>query len=308
MNQGTVLRPYLLGCSLAAALGGLLFGFDTAVISGTTGALRAEFGLTDGTLGFTVASALIGTILGALFAGKPADWLGRRPVLALLGVFYFLSAVGCAFAWNWGNFLAFRFLGGLAVGGASVVSPLYTAEISPAKFRGRMVAMTQFNVVLRILLAYVSNYFIGQQDFGETAWRWMFGVEAAPALLFLFLVFLIPRSPRWLIARGRLEEAKTVFAKVGTDTGNLDSEILEIQKSLDLEHHSLKERFFPLGDERDHRLDLSRHRRGLRDLVAFCLLHSVHGGAVALGDFHHARDEGSAARENSGRTRNPVRR
>lgn len=237
-------RPYLLGCSLVAALGGLLFGFDTAVISGTTEALRAEFSLTDGTLGFTVASALIGTILGSLLAGKPADWIGRRTVLAWLGIFYFVSALGCAFAWDWWSFVSFRLLGGLAVGGASVVSPLYTAEISPARFRGRMVAITQFNVVLGILLAYVSNYIIGQLDLGETEWRWMFGVEAAPALLFFLLIFFVPRSPRWLLAQGREEEARLVFSKVGTDTGDIESEIREVQASLDLEHHSLKERFF----------------------------------------------------------------
>ncbi|MBM3323434.1 MFS transporter, partial [candidate division WOR-3 bacterium] len=138
---------YLFGCTLIAALGGLLFGFDTAVISGTTDALRSVYGLSDNLLGFTVASALIGTIMGSLGAGWPADALGRRGTLAWLGVLYFVSAVGCALAWDWWSFLFFRWLGGLAVGGASVVSPLYTAEISPARYRGRMVAITQFNVV-----------------------------------------------------------------------------------------------------------------------------------------------------------------
>ncbi len=237
-------KPYLLFCSLIAALGGLLFGFDTAVISGTTEALKGKFGLSDGLLGFTVTSALIGTIFGSLLAGKPADRFGRRTVLAWLGVFYFVSALGCAFAWDWWSFVAFRLLGGLAVGGASVVSPLYTAEISPAKFRGRMVAITQFNVVLGILLAYISNYTIGQLNLGNVEWRWMFGVEAAPALLFFILIFFVPRSPRWLIAKNRIDEARTVLGKVGTDTGDIESEIAEILHSLDLEHHSLKERFF----------------------------------------------------------------
>jgi MFS transporter, SP family, xylose:H+ symportor len=122
------LNLYLLACALVAALGGLLFGFDTAVISGTTDALRAKFALNDNLLGFTVASALIGTIIGSI---------GRRGALALLGVIYFFSALGCAFAWDWWSFLLFRFMGGLAVGGASVVSPLYIAEISPACYRGR---------------------------------------------------------------------------------------------------------------------------------------------------------------------------
>lgn len=237
-------RSYLLFCALIAALGGLLFGFDTAVISGTTEFLQENFELSDAALGFTVASALIGTILGALFAGKPADWFGRRKVLAWLGVFYFVSAIGCAFAWSWGSFLLFRFLGGLAVGGASVVSPLYIAEISPAKLRGRMVAITQFNVVLGILLAYVSNYTIGRLDLGEVEWRWMFGVEAVPALVFFILIFFVPRSPRWLIAMGRLEEARSVFEKVGTDSGDIEKEMIAIQESLDVEKQSLKERFF----------------------------------------------------------------
>ena len=186
---------YLLGCTLVAALGGLLFGFDTAVISGTTDALRAKFSLSDNLLGFTVASALIGTIIGSIGAGRPADAIGRRNSLALLGVLYFVSAIGCAFSWDWWSFLAFRLLGGLAVGGASVVSPLYISEISPAYYRGRMVAITQFNVVFGILLAYLSNYLIGGLHLGAQEWRWMFGVEAVPALLFFLLIFLTPRSP-----------------------------------------------------------------------------------------------------------------
>jgi MFS transporter, SP family, xylose:H+ symportor len=159
-------------------------------------------------------------------------------------VLYFVSAVGCAFAWNWWSFLFFRWLGGLAVGGASVVSPLYTAEISPARYRGRMVAITQFNVVLGILLAYLSNYVIGQLHLGATEWRWMFGVEAFPALAFFLLIFLTPQSPRWLVAKRRVEEARGVLARCGTDTGSVDEAIREIQHSLDLEHHSLREPFY----------------------------------------------------------------
>jgi len=237
-------NPYLFGCTLIAALGGLLFGFDTAVISGTTDALKSVFALSDNLLGFTVASALIGTILGSLGAGRPADVIGRRGTLAILGVLYFVSAVGCAFSWDWWSFLAFRFLGGLAVGGASVVSPTYIAEISPAKYRGRMVAITQFNVVLGILLAYLSNYLIGSLHIGSHEWRWMFGVEAFPAALFFLLIFLTPRSPRWLVGKRREEEARAVLKRCGTDTGSVDDEIREIQHSLDLEHHGVRERFY----------------------------------------------------------------
>src|SRR5579862_4197341 len=128
------LNPYLLGCALVAALGGLLFGFDTAVISGTTDALRAKFALSDNLMGFTVASALIGTIIGSIAAGKPADAIGRRSALAILGLIYLVSSLGCALSWDWWSFLFFRFAGGMAVGGASVVSPVYIAEISPAYY------------------------------------------------------------------------------------------------------------------------------------------------------------------------------
>lgn len=214
---GAVLRS-----SLIAALGGLLFGFDTAVISGTTEDLRRVFGLGDASLGFTVASALLGTILGALVAGWPADRWGRRATLLGVALLYFVSAVGCAWPWDWSSLLFFRFLGGIGVGGASVVCPLYIAEIAPASRRGRLVALSQFNVVLGILLAYLSNWLIGERVGGGDAWRWMFGIEAVPAAMFFGLLFLTPESPRWLIAKGRLEEAALVLARVGVDHGSID--------------------------------------------------------------------------------------
>jgi sugar porter (SP) family MFS transporter len=238
------LNYYLVGCALVAALGGLLFGFDTAVISGTTDALRTRFALSDNLLGFTVASALIGTIIGAFGSGRPADTIGRRGTLGILGVIYFVASLGCALSWDWGSFLAFRFIGGLAVGGASVVSPLYIAEISPAYYRGRMVAITQFNIVFGILLAYLSNYIIGGLHLGANEWRWMFGVMAVPSALFFLLILLTPQSPRWLVARNRLEEARQVLARCGTDAGSVDDEVRDIQRSMDLAHHSLSERFF----------------------------------------------------------------
>ena len=142
-------------------------------------------------LGFTVAIALIGTVIGSVAVGRPADTLGRRGTLIVLAVFYFVSAIGSALAWDWLSFLLFRLLGGLAVGGASVVSPMYIAEISPAKFRGRLVAVTQFNIVFGILLAFFSNYVIAQLELGR-----MFGVEAIPAIGFFFLLFSTPKSPR----------------------------------------------------------------------------------------------------------------
>ena len=238
------MKATLIRATIIAALGGLLFGFDTAVISGTTQWLARVYQLSPFWLGFTVAGALIGTIIGSIIIGKPADIYGRRTMLIVLAVFYFISAIGSALAWDWLSFLFFRFIGGLAVGGASVVSPMYIAEISPAKYRGRLVAVTQFNIVLGILLAFFSNYLIARLNLGVVEWRWMFGVEAFPAAAFFFLLFLNPLSPRWLVAKQRLEEARQVLDTCGTDTGNIDEEIKEIQLSLDIEHHSLQEPFF----------------------------------------------------------------
>ena len=243
-----VLPPKLTGAlarsTVIAALGGLLFGFDTAVISGTTAALQSVYDLSGFSLGFTVASALIGTIVGSLVVGRPADVFGRRRVLFAIAVLYFVSALGSALAWSWSSFLFFRFLGGIGVGGASVVSPMYIAEISPAALRGRLVAVTQFNIVLGILLAFFSNYVVAQLGLGAAEWRWMFGIEAFPAAAFFLLLFLTPASPRWLVAQGRSDEARAVLSSMGTDAGGVEEEVTAIQASLDLEHHSLKEPFF----------------------------------------------------------------
>jgi sugar porter (SP) family MFS transporter len=233
----------LFSAALIASLGGFLFGFDTAVISGTNDWLREVFVLSEAWLGFTVASALVGTILGALVMGKPADALGRRTTLMLIGVLYFVSALGCGIAWDWYSLLFFRFLGGIGVGGASVVAPTYIAEISPSRLRGRLVALTQFNIVFGILMAFVSNYVISQLALGDAEWRWMFGVEAAPAAIFFALLFLTPRSPRWLVAQGNSAEAAAVLNKVGTDTGDVAAEIAEIEKSLSHEENVLREPF-----------------------------------------------------------------
>lgn len=236
-------KKFVIYSAIVAALGGLLFGFDTAVISGTTEWLEKVFELSTFWLGFTVASALIGTIIGAISIGKPADKYGRRNILFAVALLYFISALGSALAWDWYWFLFFRFIGGLGVGGASVVSPMYIAEISPAKYRGRLVAITQFNIVLGILLAFFSNYIISEMNLGAVEWRWMFGVEALPAFAFFILLFNNPLSPRWLVAKGRLNEAKLVLEKCGSDTGNIEEEIQEIKTSLDIEHGSLQETF-----------------------------------------------------------------
>ncbi len=238
------MKKTLFFSAIVAALGGLLFGFDTAVISGTTSWLSTVFELSKFELGFTVASALIGTIIGALTIGKLSDKYGRRYVLFILAIFYFVSAVGTGLAWDWYSFLFFRLIGGIGVGGASVVSPMYIAEISPAKLRGRLVAVAQLNIVLGMLIAYLSNYVISELALGAIEWRWMFGVEAVPAAIFFVFLFSTPRSPRWLIAKNLIDEAKVVLDKCGTDSGNIEDEIIEIQKSLDLQHHAIKEPFF----------------------------------------------------------------
>ena len=249
------MRGALLKSALVAALGGLLFGFDTAVISGAEGALRELysgrylslselFGNEGFWHGFTVASALIGTIIGSFIFGKPVDKYGRRKILFVLGALYFISAIGSALAWGWSSFVVFRFIGGLGVGGSSVIAPMYNAEISPAKFRGRMVALTQFNIVFGFLLAFISNYILSSLNLGDIAWRWMFGVEAIPALVFFLLLFFNPRSPRWLVSKNLLDEARHVIEKLGSDKDNVDDEITEIQNSLFAEKETAIESLF----------------------------------------------------------------
>lgn len=238
-------KSYVFASATIAALGGLLFGFDTAVISGTTEALKSLYALSDQELGFTVASALIGTINGSIAVGRPADVWGRRRTMFALAILYFVSAVGCAVAWDWYSLLFFRFIGGLGVGGASVVSPMYIAEISPARLRGRLVALAQFNIVLGILLAFLSNYVVSLFDFGADEWRWMFGVEAIPALAYYLLLFRAPMSPRWLLARGRDAEARAVIEKLGAGLEeSVDQFITRVRDSIVVERHSLHEPFF----------------------------------------------------------------
>ena len=206
---------YLLRSALVASLGGLLFGFDTAVIAGTTKALSQTFSLSPAMLGVTVSSALWGTVLGSLGAGPPSDRYGRRGCLAALGALYLISAFGCSLAWSWLALLFFRTIGGLAIGASSVIGPMYIAEISPALKRGRLVGMFQTNVVLGILLAYLSNYLVASAGFGEPEWRWKFGMVAIPAAGFLVALAGIPQSPRWLVAVGRLDDAREVLRRVG---------------------------------------------------------------------------------------------
>src|SRR5215469_558787 len=230
------LNLVLLRSTVVAALGGLLFGFDTVVISGANETLKVLFHLTGVSLGVTVASAIAGTIVGSMLAGIPGERYGRRDSLRILAVLYLISAVGCALAPSWAALLTFRFIGGLAIGGSSVLGPMYIAEIAPAKYRGRLVGMFQFNVVFGILLAYFSNYVIGTLKLGDLEWRWKLGIAAVPAAIFLALLFGIPRSPRWLVKKRRIEEAREVLRITGEQ--NFEQELRDIVASIDAEHHA----------------------------------------------------------------------
>jgi sugar porter (SP) family MFS transporter len=206
---------HVIKSTIVGALGGLLFGFDTAVISGTTNALTQTYHLSPALLGVTVSSALVGTVAGAITAGIPGQKFGRRDSLRVMAVFYVISALGCALAWNWTALIFFRFIGGLGIGGSSVLGPMYIAEIAPPKWRGRLVGCFQLNVVIGILLAYVSNAWIDTMHLGATEWRWQLGISAVPAALFLLALFGIPRSPRWLVMHGEVEESLAVLRLTG---------------------------------------------------------------------------------------------
>jgi SP family arabinose:H+ symporter-like MFS transporter len=236
------LNSVLLKSAIVAALGGLLFGFDTAVISGTTGALSQVYGLSSKSLGLTVSIAIWGTVVGAMLAGFPGERFGRRDSLRGLAVFYLVSALGCAMAWSWSSLVVFRFIGGLGIGGSSVLAPMYIAEISPAKWRGRLVGLFQFNVVFGILLAYFSNYLISLAHLGAVEWRWDLGVAAFPAALFFVMLFTIPRSPRWLVKKGRVDEARTVLRMTGDE--NYEHDLQEIVESIDVEQKHAAEKLF----------------------------------------------------------------
>jgi MFS transporter, SP family, arabinose:H+ symporter len=230
------LNSTLIKSTVVAALGGLLFGFDTAVISGTTRTLVPYFHLNAHQLGLTVAIALLGAVLGAIFSGIPGEKFGRRDSLRAMAILYFLSAIGCAIAWNLTALMVFRFLGGLAIGGSSVLGPMYISEIAPAHLRGRLVGTFQVNIVIGILLAYFSNYLIGRLNFGLAEWRWQLGVSAIPAFFFLVMLFVIPRSPRWLSTQNRLREARDVLELTGSP--NSDAELKEIIASIHLDRAS----------------------------------------------------------------------
>ncbi len=212
-------RGYLLSVCLVAALGGLLFGYDTAVISGAIGFLQQHFELDPTLKGWAASSALVGCVLGVAIAGTFSDRFGRRSTLILAAILFLISAIGTALPHSLEVFILFRILGGLGVGAASMTSPMYIAEISPAGIRGRMVSLNQFAIIFGMLVVYFVNYYIaglrGAAWNVDIGWRWMFASEAVPALLLLVLLFLVPESPRWLAKRGRRERAREILTRVG---------------------------------------------------------------------------------------------
>jgi SP family arabinose:H+ symporter-like MFS transporter len=221
----------LLLWSIVVALGGFLFGFDTAVISGAEQDIKRIWQLSDVLHGIAIAIALYGTVIGALFGGIPATKYGRKKTLLWIGIFYLISAIGSALAPGVYVFMAFRVLGGLAIGASSVVAPMYITEIAPAKNRGKLVATFQFNIVFGILLAYLSNYLL-QGVGGNDSWRIMLGVVAVPALIYCILVFFVPESPRWLMVhRGDYDTARRTLEI--SDPEGVDEAILALHKSIE---------------------------------------------------------------------------
>jgi sugar porter (SP) family MFS transporter len=236
------MNAILVRSTLVGALGGLLFGFDTAVISGTTQQLTRVFHLSPGALGLTVSIALWGTVLGAIGAGPLGQKIGGREALRIMALLYVVSSAGCALAWNWPSLLGFRLIGGLGIGGSSVLGPVYLAELAPARLRGRLVGLFQINIVAGILLAYASNYGVASLVGGGAAWRWQFGVATLPAAAFALLLFGIPMSSRWLVTQNRIDEARRVLELIGTPDSDL--ELKEIVASIHLERAAKTEPLF----------------------------------------------------------------
>ncbi len=251
---------YLAMVCIVASLGGLLFGFDTAVISGTVGMVEAQFGLSKLALGWFTSSALVGCILGAMVAGVLGDKYGRKPVLIMAAALFFISALGCTIPPSFKFLYSVRIIGGIGVGLASVLSPLYISEFSPPKIRGRLVALYQLSIVTGILLAYGSNWILLNYSIHHTVmpwgsgffykifvgevWRSMFGMEMIPAVLLLVLLLFVPESPRWLIQANRKKAGRSILEKI-SGVKVAAEEYTEILSSLGEEKGSLRELFRP---------------------------------------------------------------
>ncbi len=229
---------YVIFISAVAAIGGFLFGFDSGVINGTIGALEKAFGASNLGTGFSVASVLLGCAVGALVAGPLADRFGRKPMMMVVALVFAISAWGSGAANGLVSFIAFRLIGGLGVGAASVLAPAYIAEVAPAALRGRLATLQQLAIVIGLFVAFLSNFIIATASggaeapfwFGLPSWSWMFWVELIPALLFLIGALTIPESPRYLVATGRKEEARAVFKRIAP--GAEDEQVSEVHRSL----------------------------------------------------------------------------
>jgi sugar porter (SP) family MFS transporter len=225
-----MMKRNLILCTLVSAIGGLLFGFDTAVINGAIPFFSEYFGLSDAMKGWAVSSALLGAIIGALGAGKPGDRFGRKFTLIFTAAMFLISAFGTGLADNITVFVLYRLLGGVAVGAASVLSPMYISEISPPAHRGKLAITFQLAIVIGILTAFFSNYLL--LNTGVNNWRYMFIAEAVPAIIFFVLLFFVSRSPRWLVKTGRIEEARAVIESMNAGT-NVTETLREIKDSID---------------------------------------------------------------------------
>lgn len=226
------MKNKLLYWSITVALAGFLFGFDTIVISGADQPIQKLWGTSSFFHStFIMSMALWGTVIGALFGGIPCNAIGRKKTLFWIGILYTVSALGSAMATGPYLFSMFRFLGGLGVGASSVAAPIYISEIAPAKNRGKLVASYQFNIVFGILVAFLSNYLIGQY-LGQNAWRWMLGVEAVPAIIYTIMVMGVPNSPRWLMMKGGAEEQVKTMLKVINPNSDVTTELADIKASL----------------------------------------------------------------------------
>ena len=235
-------QAYVIFVSIVAAIGGLLFGFDTAIVAGATRYLKDQFSLTSFGEGLAVSVVLVGCMFGAGIAGTLSDRIGRKRFLLISAVLFFVSVIGCAAPRAMGVFLLFRFVGGLGIGSASILSPLYISEISPARIRGALVSVNQMAIVTGILLAYFVNWIFA--GIGPSNWRWMFASGAVPSVLFFALVLRVPESPRWLVKQGREDEAREILTRVDTaETASL--EISNIKETLILEKGALSELFRP---------------------------------------------------------------
>jgi SP family xylose:H+ symportor-like MFS transporter len=241
-------KHYVVLVAVVAAIGGLLFGYDTAVISGGIGFLRAHFNLGAAEMGWAASSALAGCIIGAAIAGVISDATGRRKALLISAVLFTVSGIGTALPRTLTEFVIARMLGGVGIGMASLLSPLYIAEISPAAIRGRLVSYNQFAIVTGMLVVYFINYIIasqGSEDWNvNLGWRWMFGSETLPAFLFFLLLLFVPESPRWLMKQGRRDEAYDVLRRAGGE-GHAEGESVSIEETLQRESGSLAQLFQP---------------------------------------------------------------